>query len=934
MSFDDPLLLALAIPALYVVWRYRVDSKIANTVRTLLALLLVVALAGPLIEQSAVGRDVIFVVDRSRSMPASAGDAAMERIRLAEEVSEDGDRIGVVTFGSDARIEALPDEETRAAAFALEVDPDGTDLAQALDTALELASGDRPASIFVLSDGEIRGRDPLPAARRARSRGVDVHVLPLTRPPAPDVSVERIELPAEVGAGEPFQFNAWLRADKPGVAAYVLMRDGETIAEGAQPVRSGWNRMLFRDILDEPGIGVYTLRIADSNDRVPENDIGLGAVHVRGSKPILILNQSGEADALSELWRTAGLDVVVARPEDVDLSPIGLTAYRAVVLENLPARRVESDMKALAEFVEERGGGLLMTGGKASFGIGGYHETPIDEILPVSMMLKNEDRKVGVAIAFVLDRSGSMGMQAGNSGRTKMDLANLGTMAAIELLGPIDAATVIAVDSSPHEVMELTPVESPDEFRDLVLSIESGGGGIFVRTGLDAAVESLAETTHANRHIVLFADAQDAEEPDGVVDLVTELEQTANTTTSVIALGTEMDVDARFLSDIAKAGAGSIYFTTSPSELPAMFARDTMTIARSAFLEQATDAEPSPALYGLGELELQGFPTIPGYNLNYAKLDTDIGISTTDEHVSPLFAFHQRGLGRVAAFGAEVGGRFGQPILEWEEAGLFFVTLGRWLAGQEEPDTYYPTVTREGRSMVVGIEVDRETSRSVDTAGLLTRVRDMDGSWHEHPLERVSDDRFEARIEVSGPGVHLGTLLVPDDEGGTEAITLPPMSLPYSPEFERPYSAEAGETLLEELARAGGGLVRPRGDLLWPTNEIQETVSVLSRPLAIAAIVILLLMIAGRRLGLWGSLEDWSRGRAVAREERAKARAKAAAEAPTPAPVSEHAPRAQPHTPARAARTGQAETSSGSFVDALGAAKARADKRTERREAE
>src|SRR5690606_16615375 len=103
-------------------------------------------------------------------------------------------------------------------------------------------------------------------------------------------------------------------------------------------------------------------------------------------------------------------------------------------------------LEAIATWVRDLGGGLLMTGGEASFGPGGYHRTPVEDVLPVTMEIRQEQRRFSLALAIALDRSGSMQAAVG-SGETKMDLANRGTVAAIELLGPLDSLAVIAVDS-------------------------------------------------------------------------------------------------------------------------------------------------------------------------------------------------------------------------------------------------------------------------------------------------------------------------------------------------------------------------------------------------------------------------------------------------------------------------------------------------------
>ena len=50
---------------------------------------------------------------------------------------------------------------------------------------------------------------------------------------------------------------------------------------------------------------------------------------------------------------------------------------------------------------------------------------------------------------------------------------------------------------------------------------------------------------------------------------------------SVIGLGSPTDSDAKFLEDIASRGNGRIFFNADPSQLPALFAQETVAIARS-----------------------------------------------------------------------------------------------------------------------------------------------------------------------------------------------------------------------------------------------------------------------------------------------------------------------------------------------------------------
>src|SRR5262249_52371057 len=146
----------------------------------------------------------------------------------------------------------------------------------------------------------------------------------------------------------------------------------------------------------------------------------------------------------------------------------------------------------------------------------------IDGLLPVSLELRQEHRKLAVAMAIVMDRSGSMGVAVG--GVTKMDLANEGAARSIELLGDNDAVSVIAVDSEPREVVRLgTLGDQRAAVVDAVRRVQSAGGGIYVYTGLKAGWEQLKTAPQGQRHLILFADAADAEEPGQYRELLTEM---------------------------------------------------------------------------------------------------------------------------------------------------------------------------------------------------------------------------------------------------------------------------------------------------------------------------------------------------------------------------------------------------------------------------
>ena len=662
-------------------------------------------------------------------------------------------------------------------------------------------------------------------------------------------------MPGTVDEREPFQFSSWVRSDRTVEAEAVLLRDNVEIARRKQTFQAGATQLTFRDLVDRPGVARYRLELISADDRVPENNAGTSAVRVEAPAAILLVNSSGQPDNLSRALTAGKLNVRTVTPKALPKDAAGLLAYRAIILENVPAGDVGlQSLTALTHFATELGGGVLLTGGGGSFGVGGYFKSAIDPYLPVSMEIKNEHRKLSLAMAVVLDRSGSMAMPVGD-GRQKMDLANLGTCAAIDSLGPFDEVGVIAVDSAPHVVVPLAPAEDTKAICDRVRGIQSMGGGIFVYTALVSAGNMVQQSDKGTRHIVLFADAADAEEPGDYVRFLEKMKE-LGITVSVIGLGSELDQDAAFLKDVAAKGEGRIQFTASVDELPRLFAQEAITVARSSFVSEPTATHAVSDMVLLGDLPKSKFPNIDGYNLSYLRPGATVGVLTDDEYHAPVLAFWHQGLGRIAALTTEVDGRYSRSLNVWPDFGAFSVGLGRWLLGGDPPEGIRATVERQGGEGIVRVELDPERKRGgaedirSATAAILA-PGDAAIAQQRIALSWTGEDTLEGRFPIQKTGIYLGAV----DLGNNKVMPLSPLTLPYSPEFEPRQDPDEGRKTLAEMARITGGIDRTAWDDVFNASRLRDRqVRDLIIPLALMVLLLHIMEIGGRRLLLFARI--------------------------------------------------------------------------------
>lgn len=822
---SEPGWFLLALPLGLLWWYWRQPSASAQGLRAVTLLLVLLALAGFSWPRQHHQGVVIVLADRSASMPPQCDARHKEVLDWLYRTRRGDEQIGVVAFGKDAVVEQMP-QSAPFRSFVHEVDADGSALAAALDKALELIPQDRPARVLVLSDGRWTGVDPMTLVSRLATRPIAVDYRLLSRSSAGDLAIASVEAPSRVESAAGFYISAWLDVPVPQKVRAELTLGDTVLATVEKEFSPGRHRIVFRARGVEPGSLDYRLRVQGQyEDPVPENNTARVLVQVAGNRPVLHVSARPNA-GLAQLLARAGFTTVSRTPEQCRWTLEQLNNYTAVILENVAADSIGvSGMNVLAHWVRDAGGGLMMTGGRNSYAVGGYYGSPLADILPVSLEMRQEHRKLSVAIVLVLDRSGSMSASVGG-GKVKMDLANLGAAQVVELLGPHDEVGVIAVDSAPHIITPLTHPVSKSELRKRILGIQSMGGGIFVYTGLLEAARMIVNAKAATRHIILFADAADAEEPGEYQKLLAAL-RSAGVTVSVIGLGKPTDVDAEFLRDVARRGGGNIYFTEHPEQLPLLFAQDTFQVVRSTFVEDVTPVAAESGLLALTPRPFGLSEPVGGYNLCYLRAEAIRAAVTLDEFRAPLVAAWHRGLGRVVCYTGEVDGKSTGPIARWPEYGDFLVSLVRWAAGTQKglPGDMAWTLeqVRGGARIRLHLDPDKATPPFTRPPKVIALRQRSDGQVvrEEYTLAWSRADTLELQLPLASSDTVLATLDLP----GHGPVNLPPVCLPYSPEYEpgevdrvgasASSAGEASGGTLAQLALATGGKERADVTTLW-----------------------------------------------------------------------------------------------------------------------
>ncbi len=887
MTLHAPHWLLVALPLLlFWVLSYRQLGR-SRWVRLAMVVVLGLALADPRVAGAPPAPRIALLVDRSRS----AGDEGLKQARaLSEQLHETlGDRglqLHVLGFGAGAGLLVAPGEPLEALqGVGLQ---DRSDLTAGLRlAAARLGPG---TEVLVISDGLYTGDDPTGEAAALRARGIAVHTLTLHPTGPGDVAIAAVHAPSRATAGQAFSVGVEVDAPREADARLSIV-DGEgREIEGANVrLTPGLRRYGLPVRPTALGLNRLQVRLQVAGDPRPQNNRATTAVVVEGAPRVLVYGAGGQATALHRALESAGLVVELAKP-GTPLTGADLQGVAAVVLENIPLNDLGDGADgALDYYVRQMGGGLIVTGGRKSYAMGGYFRSELEELLPVVMDRQDELRRPRVDMAMVLDRSGSMGAPVAG-GATKMDLANRGAAEAIALLAPGDKLGVLAVDSAAHKVLDLTPIGSADarrSIRDKVLSIEAGGGGIYVHTGLAAAMDMLLRGDAPTRHIILFSDAADAEEPGDYRALIARWLD-AGGSLSVIGLGTRTDRDAALLDEMARLGGGQAYFTADAMQLPRIFAQDIIYISRKTFLPETTPVLPARGLLTLG-MGTEPVPSVDGYNLTFLARGAEAVLVSGDDNAAPLAAAWQRGAGKVVAVTFEADGPHTGALAAWPQYKRFFRSALEWVKAAGQPPEVSADMHVDGTRATIEVELDPELDPPGEVQALVLDPDQRDARSVQ--LSWSGPHTLRASFDVGSDGIYQGVAQVP----GLGPITLPPVMLPYSPEYAPRRGGRSGDELMTALAeRTGGSRFIHVDDLARrPPQRIDD-----GRPLwpfAVALLLLLVVLDIAHRRGLLDPL--LTRSRAALRLPRLRLPRRRAAE-PTRTAEAVPPPLAAPDDPA------------------------------------
>ena len=808
LSFLQPVmaLLFLAVP---LIWFLPSRPRpVHGAIRSLVLALAILALMQPVLIRSAVEQHHAIVLDQSASLQREdrqsavdvAGDllarldasqsATVVQVGGSERAALDADILWV-------RATASSTLDERASAIGVGTSP--------LGDALELAAQSIPSglsgSVMLISDGRSTDRHWGRALGQILDRGIPVHTVQVRPHGDPFLANlhttrarpgESVRVSVEViGSGAGFEVD--LRSQEG-----TLGSAGPFDCEFRCPVEIEFEteQTGFLDVIAE----LHTPSGADTD--LANNLIG-GVVAVQDPLRVLYAGdrQRGALDQLGELLGI-GFDLTAATPDDL-AAGFDFAGYDIVMLDDAPAATFgEAIQRELALAVQDDGVGLLASGGGAAFADGGYHGTPVADILPVEITGEEEKIDPSVGLAIIIDTSGSM---AG----TRIELAKQIARIAVRRLQPHDRIGIVEFYGAKHWAVPMQPASNKIEI-DRAIGRMKAIGGTVLYPAIQEAYYGLKNVNTRYKHILLITDA--GVEDSNYERMVRRISRDSINVSTILAGHGGHNL---IMSDIANWGQGRFYSVGDQFSLVELI------------LKQPSTRKPPRYKRGTFNVTALGGhgwwggadPLVPEL-LGYAEVEPREGAETLLQESAgkdPILASWHYGLGRVTALMTEPVGEGTSRWRDWPDYGSF---LGRLLArtAADNPPFRLSLERRRHRLELTAVRTNHDVE-------LLPRAEVVDARGA--PLTSPSIE-----FKENAPGLFEAEFVLPTWETARVKVTtsLTPanrrvqrIALPPASDISNETQVDPAAALdLERLAQRTAGLHLASVDSTPPSGPIGE----------------------------------------------------------------------------------------------------------------
>ena len=293
-TFDTywPLALLLLVPYFWWVQRKTLTDlsprhlQLAGAIRTTIVLLITLALMQPVVYRSGAFVSAVYLLDVSESVSPQAIQSAIQWIQQTNTAGHP-DHARFIPFAANSTVfenlDQLKEVQVASSASRGSIDQSGTDIENAIDTAIRSFAPHHLKRLVLLSDGNENSGHMMDMLSRLKSESIHVYTIPSQARTNHDVWVENIMAPSEVTAEELFPLETHIYSQSDTSAEVEIKHGDKSLGTKKVQLIRGLNRVAFEtSIKDEAGPVIIDAEVKAADDPFPQNNKFRSSIVVQG----------------------------------------------------------------------------------------------------------------------------------------------------------------------------------------------------------------------------------------------------------------------------------------------------------------------------------------------------------------------------------------------------------------------------------------------------------------------------------------------------------------------------------------------------------------------------------------------------------------------------------------------------------------------------
>lgn len=807
-------------------------------VRMLLFLIVILAISGISVSKKQQKTETVFLVDVSDSM---AGNLEQIEDYIHQNIKElpEKNLCGVVAFGKDSAVDQFMSDKQIFSEFTVNPVTTATNIEKAIQSAISLFDEGVSKRLVLLTDGSENEGNMGLTATALKGSDIELNVIALEDSVGgnEEVYIDGLTAPNVVHVGDHYNITVSVVSNVETNAVLSLYSGRNLKGQEDIHLNKGNNSFVFEDTGVNGSLADYKAVIEPEKDTILLNNSYVTFAQIQTKPRILLVEgKAGEGAEFEKVLTAANIDYDVVSPKGAPVTVSEINQYKAVITLNVYYDDLRGGfVKALESFVKDFAGGYVCIGGDSSYALGNYKDTVLEEILPVNMDLQGEKEIPKMAMAMVIDQSGSMSSPSeDNTSLTGLDLAKQAALSGVSELRETDEIGVLAFDDKYNWTI---PIRTASDIEAIKESIETigYGGGTSIYPAVNEAYEKIIKSDAKIKHIILLTDGQD--EYNQYDDLIKKIND-AGITVSTVAVGEGSDQTT--LSMLAEECGGRFYYTDVNNSIPRIFAQEVYLSTNTYMINEEfypTITSNNAVTEGIFE---DGSPAIYGYVATTPKQTADVILES--DKGDPILSTWQYGLGRTIAWNSDGNNEWTAEYASWDNYPLLWSNIMNYIMSDTDLGEDDIEIEKEGNVATITYDTkDYDKETSVNAV-----ITDENGESHEVTLDVTKPGSFATTIDLEEVGVYSVSIR---KQAGEEVVKS--YNTAYANQYSAEYQFTDGQTDLDTFVKQAGGNIKTLEDDIWENkqNMVKARVS-LTIPLLILSVLLLFFDILIRRFSI------------------------------------------------------------------------------------